>query len=294
MRHVSVMLAAASGVLLVFCFPRIGHPFVAWVAVVPLLLAVVRARSVRAAFGQGLLTGAVFFAGTVYWLPRVMTEYGGLSTVTAWGAHLLLVAYLALFPALVAAGTAIAIRRVGALGVYCAAPLWVTTELGRVYLFTGFPWELLGYSQTSVLPVAQLASVVGVLGLSLLVMLVNASVAFAVTVTDRRRQTAVVVTATLLLTTVAFGGWRAVGVHFEFARLKNQGGWRLKHQRPILLLATKCARRKSPFSAVLATWLSPFVDWRFPSQSRGRLRPDASKPVFHSEGVQPTRQHPKR
>ncbi len=208
MRHVSVMLAAASGVLLVFCFPRIGHPFVAWVAVVPLLLAVVRARSVRAAFGQGLLTGAVFFAGTVYWLPRVMTEYGGLSTVTAWGAHLLLVAYLALFPALVAAGTAIAIRRVGALGVYCAAPLWVTTELGRVYLFTGFPWELLGYSQTSVLPVAQLASVVGVLGLSLLVMLVNASVAFAVTVTDRRRQTAVVVTATLLLTTVAFGGWR--------------------------------------------------------------------------------------
>jgi apolipoprotein N-acyltransferase len=41
--------------------------------------------------------------------------------------------------------------------------------LGRAYLFTGFPWVLLGYSQATVLPVAQLASVFGVYGLSALV-----------------------------------------------------------------------------------------------------------------------------
>ena len=45
----------------------------------------------------------------------------------------------------------------------------MTTELGRGYLFTGFPWVLLGYSQATVLPVAQLASVTGVYGLSALV-----------------------------------------------------------------------------------------------------------------------------
>src|SRR3954463_4783890 len=37
---------------------------------------------------------------------------------------------------------------------------------GRTYLWDGFPWELLGYSQVTVLPIAQLASIVGVYGLS--------------------------------------------------------------------------------------------------------------------------------
>src|SRR6185312_7073794 len=61
-----------------------------------------------------------------------------------------------------------------------ASPLvWVTTELGRTYLFTGFPWVLLGYSQTPVLPVAQLASLFGVYGVSGLVAGVSAALAFA-------------------------------------------------------------------------------------------------------------------
>ena len=61
-----------------------------------------------------------------------------------------------------------------------AAPLvWVATELGRTYVFTGFPWVLLGYSQTTVLPIAQLASVVGVYGVSALVASVSAAVVLA-------------------------------------------------------------------------------------------------------------------
>ena len=56
---------------------------------------------------------------------------------------------------------------------------WVATELGRTYIFTGFPWVLLGYSQASTLPVAQFASVFGVYGLSGLVASVSAALAFA-------------------------------------------------------------------------------------------------------------------
>ena len=79
------------------------------------------------------------------------------------------VAYLALFPALFA----VVMRRLTiALGpsALAAAPfVWVATELGRTYIFTGFPWVLLGYSQATVLPIAQLASVFGVFGVSALV-----------------------------------------------------------------------------------------------------------------------------
>ena len=38
----------------------------------------------------------------------------------------------------------------------------------RTYFWSGFPWLLLGYSQTTVLPIAQFASVVGVFGMSAL------------------------------------------------------------------------------------------------------------------------------
>ena len=47
-----------------------------------------------------------------------------------------------------------------------APAAWVATELGRQYVWDGFPWALLGYSQITWLPVAQIASAVGVYGLS--------------------------------------------------------------------------------------------------------------------------------
>jgi apolipoprotein N-acyltransferase len=53
----------------------------------------------------------------------------------------------------------------------------VATELGRTHILTGFPWVLLGYSQTSVLPIAQFASLFGVYGVSMLVASMSAALA---------------------------------------------------------------------------------------------------------------------
>jgi apolipoprotein N-acyltransferase len=65
--------------------------------------------------------------------------------------------------------------------------VWVASEVGRTYVFTGFPWVLLGYSQTTVLPVAQLASIAGVYGLSLLVAAMSAAAVIALDRTVARR-----------------------------------------------------------------------------------------------------------
>ncbi len=48
------------------------------------------------------------------------------------------------------------------------AVIWVFFEYLRTILFTGFPWNLLGYSLLFSLPLSQVASVTGVYGLSLL------------------------------------------------------------------------------------------------------------------------------
>lgn len=157
-------------------------------ALAPLIAAVLRPSvrvGVRRAFVLGWLTGGVYFGGTLYWLVETMTTFGGLPAVVAIFAAVLLVAYLSLFPAVFAAILARLRWSVGVpVAALCAAPAWVATELGRQYLWDGFPWALLGYSQVTVLPVAQLASVTGVYGLSALLALTSAAAAFVAI--DRR------------------------------------------------------------------------------------------------------------
>jgi apolipoprotein N-acyltransferase len=150
------------------------------------------------AFSLGLVTGLVYFTGTLYWITHVMVVYGGfeksigtrLAVPVAALVNGALIAYLALFPALFA----VIVRRLmiafGA-GAFTVAPLvWVATELGRAHLLTGFPWVLLGYSQVTVPSVAQLASVLGVYGVSALVAAVGAALARCAVTTEpaaRRR-----------------------------------------------------------------------------------------------------------
>jgi apolipoprotein N-acyltransferase len=168
----------------------------------PLILALMRPaatpRPLRRGFLLGFMTGVVSFAGTLYWLVETMTTFGGLNAGLAVFAAALLVAYLSLFPA---AFGVVLIRLARSLGrptaIMLAPPVWVASELGRQYIWDGFPWALVGYSQVTVLPIAQLASVVGVYGLSGLVALTSATVALVVL--DRRPRRWVVAGGVVML-----------------------------------------------------------------------------------------------
>lgn len=133
----------------------------------------------RRALGLGLVTGAIYFTGTLYWITRVMVVYGGLATPVAVLVNAALIAYLSLFPGVFAVVVARVSLGAGPRAFLVAPLAWVATELGRAYLFTGFPWVLLGYSQATVLPVAQVASIAGVYGVSALVASVSAALAYA-------------------------------------------------------------------------------------------------------------------
>ena len=200
--------AACSGALLAFSFPSFDQPAAAWIALTPLLVVLAGTRSWTRAFWLGLTTGAVHFAATLPWLTQVMIEFGGLPRPVGMLLNAVLIAYLALFPAAFALAVAMLCTRHGAAGVLGAAPLWLSTELGRLWLFGGFPWELLGYSQTTVLPVVQLASLFGVHGVTLLVVFVNSALAFAVTGPRPLRMRVLAAAAGVLSAVVLFGAWR--------------------------------------------------------------------------------------
>ena len=168
----------------------------------PLILAVwtgARRPAAGRAFLLGLTTGIVYFAGTVYWTGSVMAQYGGFGVPLAVGIAALLVAYLALFPATFAWALHVLCRRYGVRALLLAPFAWVATEYGRLALFGGFPWVLLGYSQTPVLPIAQLASVTGVFGLSGLIAAVSTAAAWSVIGRGPGRVIAPLATAALLL-----------------------------------------------------------------------------------------------
>jgi apolipoprotein N-acyltransferase len=159
----------------------------------------------RRAFGLGLLTGVVAFVGTLYWTSTVLSGFGGVPAPVAAVAMLLLALYLALYPALAAVVIARCVAAHGAAGLWVAPAAWVATEWARGVLFGGFPWVPLGNSQVTLLPVAQLASVTGVYGLSALVAGVAAGVAVALVGPARQRARVLAATVGVLAVVIGWG-----------------------------------------------------------------------------------------
>ncbi len=159
--HIVAVLASGTGFTLAFPIPDLG--ILAWVTLVPLLLAV-RRRAPRAAFWLGYLWGAVAYGGVLLWV----TTFG----VAVWA---LAAALLAAFPALAVLAIAWVERDHSGPWIFLwIASVWTAVEFLRSQGPLGFPWALLGETQHRALPIIQIASLTGVYGVTFLVALVNA------------------------------------------------------------------------------------------------------------------------
>ena len=276
---VPFLLASFSGVLLVLSFPSYGHPIVAWLALAPLIFAI-RSVSTWQAAWLGLLVGTIHFLGTIYWIPTVMVEYGGLPVVFSWLVYAAFVLYLALFPCMFAVMLSVIVGRVGALGLLLAPAVWVTTELGRMYLFTGFPWALLGYSQVPFLAVAQAASVVGVLGVSALVVSTSAVTAYVLTTGFQRSRLPVAVVTLVVGGTIVAGAWRVEqatlvteGVGLRVAALQGNvqqdDKWNPLKSEEILATYVRQSEVASELGAQLVVWPEAATPFPFANDPRG-------------------------
>lgn len=203
-RRTRLLLAGAAGLLQIAVFPKLGWWWLAWVALVPLLLGVIGWTSRGGAFLAGYVAGLIFFSGTCYWIHGVMHTYGGLSW---FAASLVLLAFILFFAAyfgLFALAVAHLSRHSIPVTLAVAPFVWVALEFTRAYFLTGFPWNLLGYAVIEVPGLAHVAALSGVYGASLLVAVVNSLLALALWRPSRATVGSVLLVAAVL----AFAGWR--------------------------------------------------------------------------------------
>lgn len=165
------LLAMASGVLIALSFPTPGLSLMAWIALIPLLIAM-EGSTPRTAFRVGCTCGVTAYALILYWLNIVFTRYGHLPWSVSIPVYLLLVFWLALFY-----GLSTCVAQLGEnAGIKTAFTLpvaWVAFDFIRSFLFSGFAWAMLGHSQFRTLPLVQIADLGGVYGITLLIVLAN-------------------------------------------------------------------------------------------------------------------------
>src|SRR5215212_6628082 len=96
------LLAAAAGILFGLAFPDYSQAWLIFVWVLPLVVAVVRARGPREAFCLGWLFQTIAWLIMVPWVIRVMSHYGGLPLPLGILLYIAMALYLGMYGGLFA------------------------------------------------------------------------------------------------------------------------------------------------------------------------------------------------
>jgi apolipoprotein N-acyltransferase len=171
---IRIVSAIASGLFMTVAFPKFNLSWMAWVAIVPLLV-VIKECSAGQSFRLGFIGGLTHYLTLLHWLVYTMQAYGKLPAYLAVPVLVLLAAYLALYWGIFA----LIVSRLTLQPMICffAVPvLWTALEYIRTHLLSGFPWALVGYSQGDWFHLIQIVDIFGVYGVSFLVLLGNAAI----------------------------------------------------------------------------------------------------------------------
>jgi apolipoprotein N-acyltransferase len=219
----NLFLSLLSGVLLISIFPKFNLEILAWVALVPLFVAI-RKTSPLDSLKLGFITGFVYFLGVLYWVVNAMTQYGGMPLMVSIAVLALLSGYLAIYVSLWTFLLSAFSFQLSAIRYILAPFLWVSLELIRTHFLTGFPWANLGYSQFKTLPIIQIADITGVYGVVFIIVMFNSAVAlFVESIYNQKvKQFAIrymLLTAILITSFSIYGFWRISDFN---SKIKNQ------------------------------------------------------------------------
>ncbi len=198
-----MLLAILAGLLNIAIFPRIDQGWITLFCFVPLFW-LTRTHTPGKLFLYFWLAGVVFRLGNLYWIIHVIQHYSQLMPVVAGGIVLLLCLFMGALWGLTGLLLGWIRNRLGFGSAMLAAPfLWVGFE--ALVNVLQFPWDLTGYSLYKYLPVAQLASITGVYGLTWLIVAWNAALTDWL---ERKEWHYISSITVIILLTAGWGYWR--------------------------------------------------------------------------------------
>jgi len=127
--------------------------------------------SAKSAAINGFTYGLGLFGVGIYWIYISLHTYGGMPGIMAAFSTFVLAAFLALFPAMVGALS----KKMGQQpnSIIIAIPVfWALADWVRSWIFTGFPWLTIGYSQVPASPLAGYMPITGVYGVTFITVLI--------------------------------------------------------------------------------------------------------------------------
>jgi apolipoprotein N-acyltransferase len=159
--------------------PGYDVPGLPFICLAPFLSLAVSARSVRQAAWRGWIAGTAGSIPLYYWIAYTIAVQGKLGWAPGAVAAFLVSAYVGAYFSAAAAAARHLESRFGERGLWLFPFVWTAVEMARSYLFSGFPWMLLGYTLAGSATLRQAADLAGVHGLSALLALSGVSVYLA-------------------------------------------------------------------------------------------------------------------
>ena len=272
--------AVISGIVLALCFPKPDLYLMAWVALVPFFLSLYN-KTFKQAFKAGFSFGIPYFFGTLYWIYHSINYYGGLSFPASVSIVILLCLYLSIYPGLFAVLFSITIRKTKLPALLIAPVFWVVLEFLRTYVFTGFPWSSIGYSQYQFLSLIQIADITGIYGVSFLVVAANGALSDLFLLKRRTQEmplfplsytvTGLVILLALFGATVFYGqkrlGEQRDGQQFRASivqgNVEQDRKWDPEYQNAVIATYKDLSFKASGFSPSIIVWPETAVPFFF-------------------------------
>jgi len=216
---IALILGGATGL----CLPPVNSIFLTVILLIAFFYGFLRLTPKRPAlYAYNFALG--FFLTGLYWIGNALLVEGN-DYKWAWPlAVFALPATLALFYAL---STFITLKLLRAESssfatLICFAQSIMIAELARSFLFTGFPWNLLGTTWSNFLTSIQLASVIGLLGMTWLILIVSALFAYGLfSQVKRQRFFALGVASALCAGNILFGYITLQNAHVDLVPNMN-------------------------------------------------------------------------
>lgn len=170
------LIAGIAGLLVPFSLAPYNFSVLAFISCL-LLIAALQNASPKQAILRGYIYGVVMFGYGVSWLYISVHEHGNASPLLAFSlTSLLICGILALYPAFKCWLYQYLNKKLQAnklVLILCLPSIWVIGDWLQGWLFTGFPWLYIGYSQTNSL-LSGYAPVVSVYGVTWLIVFISA------------------------------------------------------------------------------------------------------------------------